>query len=108
VETEPEGKVDDKRTLDKLNKQGVFGAKGGLLGGSLHVPGWGSAGSPHVHPGLTALDFSALNPVSAFGNGGSEGPHMIGRDNAGTLSTNHMRAFRPSLSKAETGFKAEI
>ena len=46
-----------------------------------------------------------LNPVSAFGTGGSEGPHMIGREDTGTLLTNHMRAFRPSISKAETGFK---
>jgi hypothetical protein len=32
---------------------------------------------------------------------------MIGRENTGTLSTNHMRAFRPSFSKAETGFNSE-
>ena len=37
----------------------------------------------------------ALNPVSAFGTVGTEGPHMIGREDTGTLSTNHMRAFRP-------------
>ena len=30
---------------------------------------------------------------------------MIGRQDTGTLSTNHMRAFCPSFSKAETGFK---
>jgi hypothetical protein len=44
------------------------------------------AGSPSV--GL-------LNPVSAFGRVGSEDPHMIGREDTGTLSTKHMRAFRP-------------
>ena len=47
---------------------------------------------------------TVLNPVSAFGKGGSEGPHMIGLEDTGTLSTNHMRAFRPSFSKAMTGF----
>jgi hypothetical protein len=30
---------------------------------------------------------------------------MIGLKHTGTLSTNHMRAFRPSFSKAETGFQ---
>jgi hypothetical protein len=29
---------------------------------------------------------------------------MIGREDTGTLSTNHMRTFRPCISKAETGF----
>jgi len=49
-----------------------------------------------------------LNPVSAFEKGGSEGPHLIGREGTGTLATNHMRAFRPSFSKAETGFKSRV
>jgi len=30
---------------------------------------------------------------------------MIGREDTGTLSTNYMRAFRTSISKAETEFK---
>jgi len=47
-----------------------------------------------------------IKPSLRFRKGGSEGPHMIGRGDIGTLSTNHMRAFRPSFSKAETGFKA--
>ena len=46
-----------------------------------------------------------LKRVSAFGTVGSEGPHLIGREDTGTLSTNHIRAFRPSFSKAETGFQ---
>jgi len=55
--------------------------------------------------GLTLVHFSAqpeqfLNPVSAFGTAGSEGPHMIGREDTGTLSTNHMRAFRPYGSES--------
>jgi hypothetical protein len=33
---------------------------------------------------------------------------MIGREDTGTLLTNHMRAFRPSISKAETGFKLSV
>jgi hypothetical protein len=33
---------------------------------------------------------------------------MIGREDTGTLSTNHMRAFRPSISKANTGFKGML
>jgi len=31
---------------------------------------------------------------------------MIGRERTGILSTNHLRAFRHSISKAETGFKS--
>jgi len=30
---------------------------------------------------------------------------LVGREDTGTLSINHMRAFRPSFSKAETEFK---
>jgi hypothetical protein len=30
---------------------------------------------------------------------------MIGREDTGTFLTNHMRAFKPSFAKAETGFK---
>jgi hypothetical protein len=30
---------------------------------------------------------------------------MVGQEDTGTLSTNHVRAFRPSFSKAETGFQ---
>jgi len=33
---------------------------------------------------------------------------MIGRKDTGALSTNHMRACIPSLSKAETGFKLSL
>jgi hypothetical protein len=40
-ETESVGKMNAKM-LDKLNKKGVTGKKGGLLGGSLHVGRKGS------------------------------------------------------------------
>ena len=33
---------------------------------------------------------------------------MIGRQDTGPLSSNHMRAFRPSFSKAETGFNTTL
>jgi hypothetical protein len=56
------------------------------------------------HQGLTREFFSAQLHIFEI-KGGSEGPRMIGREDTGTLSTNHMRAFRPSFSKAETGFK---
>ena len=46
-----------------------------------------------------------LEPSLRFRKGGAEGPDMIGRERTGILSTNHMRAFNTSFSKAETGFK---
>jgi hypothetical protein len=33
---------------------------------------------------------------------------MIGREDTGTLSTHHMRAFRPFFSKAETGCEVRM
>jgi len=42
----------------------------------------------------------ALNPVSAFENGGSEVAPVIGRERTGILSTNHRGYFRPSVLKS--------
>ena len=45
----------------------------------------------------THLNHRFLNPVSALENGGSEVAPVIGREDTGTLSTNHRVYFRPPI-----------
>jgi hypothetical protein len=43
---------------------------------------------------------ATLEPSLRFGNVGSDGPYMIGRERTDILSPNHMRAFRPYVSES--------
>ena len=65
-----------------------------LAEGDVELAGRCQSCSPVIH-------HVPSNPVSAIGKGGSEDPHMIGRERT-------VRAFRPSFSKAETGFKRHV